>query len=136
MSVGAKKSHGGICYPESREIVMVPGRWQDVLSELNRYDGLLLHTYPLSSEEMMEILSKSSTFAEHFFPYAAELLNPGGRFTYFTNDADSISRAHQRSLLQHFAGFRVHQLDGLTIPESTADAHWFHQIITIEAFAR
>ena len=109
------------------------GLWQDILDQLETYDGLLFHTYPLSSEEMAEILSTSCTFAEHFFPHAASLLKPGGRFTYFTNDADSISRRHQRTLFKYFSSFRIYQLDGLEIPETSADAQWFDQIVAVEA---
>ena len=118
-----------------RDIRIVQGYWQDVVDDLDLFDGILFHTYPLSVEELSEVLSKYSTYAENFFPHAAKLLRPGGRFTYFTNDADSLSRAHQRALLEHFASYKIGQIRDLQIPETSADAHWFDRIVTIEATA-
>lgn len=119
-------------YPES-VVSMVHGMWQDKLHELTTYDGILFHTYPLTTEEFVEQVVQSATFAEHFFKPASDMLKPGGVLTYLTNENDSISRAHQRSLLQHFSSFSISLLDKLEIPEDTRDSCWLPQMVMIKA---
>lgn len=119
-------------YP-TQEIEMIEGMWQDVTHLFKRYDGILFHTYPLDAEELVESLKKNSTFAEEFFPFAVNCLKPGGKFTYFTNEADSLSRAHQRALLKHFSSFTVTRLNDLAIQEESVDAHWYNSIVVVQA---
>ena len=122
------------CQP-NRKIHLVDGLWQDVVGDMDQFDGILFHTYPLSTEELSEALAEYSTFAEVFFPHAARLLRPGGRFTYFVAEADSLSRAHQRALLTHFSSFKIGQVHNLEIPKNSPDAHWYDRIVTVEAIA-
>ena len=112
---------------------MVHGMWQDVWQELGGYDGILFHTYPLSDEEFVETVVQSSTFAEHFFEPAAKMLKDGGVLTYLTNENDSLSRAHQRSLLNHFSKVSLSVLEELNIPENTHDSCWLPRMIMVEA---
>ena len=42
-------------------------------------------------QEFVEFVANSSTFAEHFFSTASQHLRPGGRFTYLTNEIDSLN---------------------------------------------
>lgn len=125
-----KASHPG------RDIRMVEGLWEETLDGLARFDGILFHTYPLSSVEYIERVQKSVTFAAHFFEHAAAHLKPGGRFTYLTMEEDSLSRAHQRALLTHFASFTVSRIDGLAVPDDTRDAHWSHSMVLVEAVGK
>lgn len=122
-------------YPE-RDIRMVEGFWEDTLSGLGKFDGILFHTYPLSDDEYVERVQRSVTFAAHFFEHAAAHLNPGGRFTYLTMEDDSLSRAHQRLLLEHFAGFDISQVKGLNVPQDTRDAHWSQSMLLVEAIGK
>ncbi|MCK9904561.1 methyltransferase [Parafrankia colletiae] len=92
------------------------GRWQDVLPGLGRFDGILFDTYPLDEREVDDYVVRDATFAEHFFPHAAAHLTDGGSFTYYSNEIDSVSRRHQRSLLRHFETFSVRVVDGLRPP--------------------
>ena len=85
-----------------RDIYLVEGRWQDAIDQSKTYDAVLFDTYPLNESEFLKTVVESVTFAEHFFPTAAQVLRPGGVFTYYTNEIDSFSRRHQRSLFQHF----------------------------------
>lgn len=119
-----------------RDIRMVEGLWEDTLPGLGRFDGILFHTYPLSSDEYVERVQKSVTFAAHFFEHAAAHLKPAGRFTYLTMEEDSLSRAHQRALLAHFASFTVSRIEGLAVPEDTRDAHWSHAMVLVEAIGK
>ena len=119
-------------YPDS-DVRMVHGMWQDKWHELDVYDGILFHTYPLTHEEFVEQVVQSSTFAEHFFEPAAHRLRSGGVFTYLTNENDSLSRAHQRSLLKHFNSFSMSVLGDLDIPEDTRDSCWLPQMIMVKA---
>lgn len=88
-------------YP-GRDIRLAFGTWQDVIGELGLFDGIFFDTYPLSEAEFEQHVVRSSTFAEHFFEAAAAHLRPGGVFTYYSNEIDSVSRRHQRALFKHF----------------------------------
>ena len=116
-----------------RDIRLLPSRWQDALDQMTSYDGLLFHTYPTNDEEFVRQVVQSVTFAEHFFDHARDLLRPGGVFTYLTNEADSLSRAHQRALLERFSCFSVSLVRGLPIPQDTRDSHWINQMVVVEA---
>lgn len=118
-------------FPKS-EINMVKGLWQDTIDNLDLFDGIFFHTYPLNEEEYMMYVQESITFAEHFFPFAAKHLNTGGSFTYFSNEIDSLSREHQRLLLQHFSSFSV-QTVALNMPEDVKDIWWANSIVVVKA---
>ena len=45
--------------------------------------------------------------AEDFFPVAARVLVPGGIFTWYTNEIDTLSRRHQRLIEKYFRSFQV-----------------------------
>ena len=81
----------------------------------------------------MDTVAQSVTFAQHFFAVAAKHLRPGGAFTYLSNEADSLSRAHQRLLLDHFSSFSVARVDNLEIPEDSRDSHWSKQMVVVRA---
>ncbi len=114
------------------DIRMVKGLWQDTIDTLNLFDGIFFHTYPLNEEEYMKYVQESITFAEHFFPYASSHLKPGGSFTYFSNEIDSLSREHQRLLLKHFSSFSI-QTVPLTMPEDVKDIWWANSIVVVKA---
>jgi guanidinoacetate N-methyltransferase len=118
-------------YPE-RDIRMVPGLWQDAIGQLGLFDAIFFHTYALDEDESVELLAHSVTFAAHFFPAAAEHLRPGGVFTYLTGEIDSLSRAHQRLLLERFSSFRVQRIP-LSVPVDVRDAWWADSMAVVEA---
>lgn len=115
-----------------RDITMVPGLWQDVTESLGTFDAVCFHTYALDEDEAVELLSNSVTFAAGFFPVAATHLRPGGTFTYLTNEIDSLSREHQRLLLEHFREIRMRRVT-LSIPSDVRDAWWADSMIAIAA---
>lgn len=121
-------------YPE-RDIRLVEGMWQDVIDRLDRYDGIFFHTYPLDEADFVEQVVQSVTFAEHFFPTAERLLRPDGRFSYLTNEADSLSRGHQRLLFRHFSSFSLRKVSDLPVPDDTRDAHWADEMVVVKAVA-
>lgn len=116
-----------------RDIRMVRGRWQDVLGDLGRYDGLFFHTYPLNEDEFVEQIAQSTTFAEHFFAHAANHLVDGGIFTYLSNEIDSLSRSHQRLLFGHFSSICLQVLRGLDLPVDVHDAWWADSMVVVKA---
>jgi guanidinoacetate N-methyltransferase len=116
-----------------RDIRLIHGRWQESVEQLERYDAIFFHTYPLDQEEYVESVVRSVTFAESFFPVAAGHLREGGAFTYFTNEADSLSRAHQRLVLRHFRSFALEQVSPLDIPEDSRDDLWGDSLLVIRA---
>ena len=118
-------------YP-GRDIRLVPGLWQDTIAGLDRFDAIFFHTYPLDEDESIELLARSVTFAAHFFPVAAEHLRPGGVFTYLSGEMDSLSRSHQRLLLDHFGSFRVQRV-ALDVPPDVRDAWWADTMAVVEA---
>ena len=119
-------------YPDSH-IEVIEGMWQDVTEQLDDYDGIFFHTYPLNDQDYVENVAQSVTFAEHFFRTAAGHLRKGGAFTYLSNEADSLGRAHQRALLAYFESFTVSIVRNLDIPEHSRDSHWTRQMIVVRA---
>lgn len=119
-----------------RDIRVIDAMWQDSLDQLTQYDGILFHTYPLEVEELAANLKQFCTFAEEFFPAAAKLLKPGGRFSYFAPERDSLSRRHQRTLHRYFDSIEIRLVKNLNIAPDSHDAHWFDEITCITATAR
>lgn len=119
-------------YPNA-DIRMLEGRWQDRVSDMQQYDGIFFHTYPLNEEDFVEQVVQSVTFASHFFSTAAEHLKPGGVFTYLTNEFDSLSRGHQHALFDHFAEFTLSKVNNLSVPENTRDAMWADSMVIVRA---
>jgi len=118
-------------YPES-SVHLLHGKWQDKISQLDKYDGILFHTYPLNEDEFVENVVHASTFSEHFFDTASRVLKPGGSFTYLTNENDSLSRMHQRKLLSEFSEIRLSQIHDLDIPDETRDSLWLNELLLVE----
>lgn len=119
-------------YPE-QDIRIIQGRWQDVEEQMGKYDAVFFHTYPLDEQEYIEQAIQSTTFAAHFFSTAAAHLRDGGVFTYMTNEIDSLSRAHQRSLLACFQSFTIRIIDNLPIPSDVQDAWWTDKMVVVKA---
>jgi guanidinoacetate N-methyltransferase len=115
-----------------RDIRIVPGLWQDVIGTLGDFDAIFFHTYALDEDEAIDLVASSVTFAAHFFPVAAAHLRPGGVFTYLTNEIDSLGRAHQRLLFEHFSSFRLQRVS-LMVPPDVRDAWWADSMVVIEA---
>jgi guanidinoacetate N-methyltransferase len=72
------------------------------------------------------------TFAAGFFPVAAAHLRKGGVFTYLTNEIDSLGRAHQRLLFDHFSSLRLQRV-ALTLPADVRDAWWADCMVAVAA---
>lgn len=121
------------CRYPGRDIRLIHGRWQDTTDQLEQYDGILFHTYPLNEGEFLEYVVHSVTFAEHFFPTAAEHLRTGGIFTYLTNESDSLSRGHQRLVLRYFSSFSLSTVGPLALPEDSQDDLWADSMAVIKA---
>ncbi len=119
-------------YPD-RDIRLLHGRWQDVTDQLEQYDAIFFHTYPLNEDEYIEHVVRSVTFAEHFFPTAAAHLRSGGVFTYLTQEIDSLSRAHQRLLLRHFRRVNLEVVGPLSPPEDSRDVLWGSSMVVVGA---
>lgn len=119
-------------HPES-DLRLIHGRWQDVIGQFEQYDGIFFHTYPLNEDEYVEHVAHSVTFAAHFFPTAAAHLRDGGLFTYLTNEADSLSRSHQRLLFRYFTSFKLEKVAPLDVPDDSRDALWGDSMVVIQA---
>jgi len=119
-----------------RDIRLVTGQWQDVVDQLDSYDGILFDTYPLSQEEYVrnEVGGTAYTHAAEFFPVAARLLRPGGGFSYFSCEIDTLSRGHQREVLRHFDSFSVDVVRGLRPPENCQ--YWWSDSMVVVRAAR
>lgn len=120
-------------YP-GRDIRLLRGMWQEVVDDLDTYDGILFDTYPLSQEEYLrnEVAGTSYTHAGEFFPVASARLREGGVFTYFTCEIDTLSRGHQRLLLEHFDAFTVSVVRGLE-PPAGCQYWWADSMAAVEA---
>jgi len=115
-----------------RDIRLAQGRWQDVYERLGPFDGVFFDVYPLDEDEFAQSVIASITFAEPFFPAATKMLRPGGVFTYYSNEIDTLSRRHQRLLLKHFSSFSVSVVRDLCPPE---DCHywWADSMVLVKA---
>lgn len=113
-------------------ITVVPVRWQDWAFAPESFDGVLFDTYPTSEEEYTAEVAASPTFAASFFPAAQRMLRPGGVFTYYTNEIDSLSRRHQRLLLEHFSSFSVSLVRDLH-PPADCQYWWADSMAVVKA---
>ncbi|MFK7730270.1 MAG: class I SAM-dependent methyltransferase [Pseudomonadales bacterium] len=112
---------------------VLEGRWEEVQDDMKKYDGIFFHTYPMDSEEYAEATRRSATLAEPFFQVAANHLTEHGVFSYFSNEIDSLSRAHQRALFKHFRQISLEPLHDLDIPEHVKDTWWIDQMMIVIA---
>ena len=117
----------------SSDIRLIHGRWQDTTAQLDEYDGIFFHTYPLDEAEYIEQVVRSVTFAQHLFPTAEQHLRPGGSFSYLTNEADSLGRAHQRLLLRHFTSFTLSVVADLELSQDSGDDLWADSMVIVRA---
>jgi amino acid adenylation domain-containing protein len=109
-------------YP-GRDINLIHGRWHDVTDRLGTYDGIFFDTVPTYEDEYLREVIDNVVMAEDFFPVAARCLRPGGVFTWYTNEIDTLSRRHQRLIMKYFDSFTVSVARPLSPPE---DCHyWF-----------
>lgn len=115
-----------------RDIRVLHGRWQDLVSSFEQYDGILFHAVPLDVRELLEQMVEGINFAGPFFEVAAKHLKPGGSFTYLSTEIDSLARRHQRLLFQHFREVRT-RIQRLTIPPDTLDRWWADTMVIVEA---
>lgn len=86
-----------------KNIKLVFGKWQDVIDSLGLFDAIFFDTYPVSEDEFANYVVRDVTFAQHFFESAAKHLKPGGIFSYYSNEIDSVARRHQRELFKYFS---------------------------------
>lgn len=115
-------------YPECN-IRLIEGRWQDVLDQLDTYDGIFFDTYPLDEIEWLKNALNSVSFAEDFFSVAAKHLNAGGLFTYYTGEIDSISNEHQRLLFKYFRQINICLEENLKPPKTCQ--YWWNDTMVV-----
>jgi len=114
------------------DIEVVSGHWDQQVSQLGLFDGVFWDAFPTSETEFDDYVLRDSTVAEAFFPAAAAHLRPGGVFTYYSNERDSLSRRHQRSLLRYFTSFSVEVLGGL-VPPPDCEYWWTDSMCVVKA---
>ena len=108
-----------------RDIRLLHGRWHDTHHQLadESFDGVFFDTVPTFEDEYLREVIDNIVMAEDFFPVAARVLRPGGIFTWYTNEIDTLSRRHQRLIQKYFRSFEVTVCRPLYPPE---DCHyWF-----------
>lgn len=118
-------------YPAAN-LQLAHGTWQETIDALGEFDGIFFHTYPLNEEEYLRYVHESVTFAQHFFAHAASHLRPGGSFSYFSNEINSLGRGHQRALFEHFSRVETQIVD-LDIPEDVMDTWWSPTMVVVRA---
>jgi predicted O-methyltransferase YrrM len=102
------------------DIRLVRGSWRETAGSLGKFDAIFYDVYPVTDLEVSQLVQVP--FPDDFFAVASRLLKPGGVFTYYTNEIDSLSRWHQRALLSHFSCFTVEVVRGLNPPR---DCHYW-----------
>jgi guanidinoacetate N-methyltransferase len=87
-------------------VQVLEGFWQDVLPNwpgglpLGRFTGVVFDPYPLSVQEL-----RRPSF--DFFSWAARVLAPSGRFTYFSDEPNNISPHHLVQIQACFPGATI-----------------------------
>ena len=114
------------------DIRLFHARWQDVDDQLGLFDSIFFHAFPMNEQEFADYVLRSVTFAEHAFAPMAAHLKSGGVFTYLTTEIDSLSRGHQRRLLQHFREISLH-VEPLQVPEDVKDMWWARSMVVVKA---
>jgi guanidinoacetate N-methyltransferase len=101
---------------------IIPGFWEDTSRNLpdSSFDGILFDTSPLDQE---------TVFFHYFpvFPEAYRLLKPGGVFTYFSDEATTISDEHLDQL--HGAGFTDIRFEVVPVNPPAGCRYWRHKTI-------
>ena len=129
-----KKASAWAAERPDRDIELLQGHWQAVLPQLGDFDGIFWDAFPTSEDEFDQYVLRDSTVAEAFFCEAAAHLRAGGVFTYYTNERESLSRRHQRSLLRYFSSFSVEVVDGLVPPPDCQ--YWWTDRMTVVTATR
>lgn len=119
-------------WAEPLGIHTIEGTWQEELPKLGKYDSILFDPYPFDETQFNENWLKDGNFAAHFFSHVADHLNEGGVFTYFSNEIDSLSRHHQRKLLEHFSRVEIRIVKGLQ-PPADCQYWWAPTMIVVKA---
>ncbi|MCC6873367.1 MAG: hypothetical protein IT378_03585 [Sandaracinaceae bacterium] len=103
---------------EEARVTVIEAFWEDVVPlEGACFSGILFDTYPLRASER-----RKNHFP--FFPHAARMLIPGGTFTYFSDELDSLSRDHQRRLLAAFGLAVMIRLETIHVAPTTDCRYW------------
>lgn len=118
----AKRAHRWRAGYPDRRIRILEGRWQDVLPSCGDFDAILFDTHPETQAERDD-KRRHGTPGPDIFPSAARHLRPGGMFTYYSDEVDSLGRGHQQRLLAHFSEFRVRVVRDLQPPADCT--YWF-----------
>lgn len=112
-------------------INLIEGRWQDVSSQLNEYDGVIFDAYPVDEKDWFENALDSCSYAEQFFKIASACLKEGGVFTYYTGEVDSISNEHQRQLFKYFSQLNISVQSNLFPPKDCS--YWWNNSMAVVA---
>jgi len=96
-------------------VTVVEGFWQDIAPLVaDRFDGILYDTFPVGDD-----------YTDHgpAFVAMARLLRPGGRFTYYTGQPETVLANDLKTLLNEFASVEISRVKNLT-PHDGCD--YFH----------
>jgi guanidinoacetate N-methyltransferase len=113
------------------DIRLVRGSWEETADSLGKFDAVFYDVYPVSDLEVAKLVQVP--FPDQFFGVARSLLRPGGVFTYYTNEIDSLSRWHQRRLLEHFQRITIEIVSDLE-PPSECHYWWAPSMAVVGAY--
>lgn len=114
------------------DIVVLRGRWEEIIDNLESYDAIFFDPYPMTQAEFVRHWREGATYAAHFFPVAARHLRPAGVLTYFSNEIDTMSRRHQRALLEHFESIQISVVKNLK-PPPDCQYWWTDSMVVVKA---
>ncbi|HIJ85098.1 MAG: putative guanidinoacetate N-methyltransferase [Magnetococcales bacterium] len=106
-------------------VTILEGFWQDVVPTLQcRFDGILFDTCPVNESER-------NCWHYPFLPIAWDLLNPGGVFTYYSNENSDFRAQHHCLLEKLFPVFRLERVDGLQPPDTCLYWRGDHMVVPV-----
>jgi len=109
---------------QSVPVTVVEGFWQDIAPLVaDRFDGILYDTFPVGDD-----------YTDHgpAFVAMARLLRPGGRFTYYTGQPESVLVNDLKTLLNEFDSVEISRTKNLT-PHNGCDYFHGQQMVVVVA---
>ena len=99
-----------------------------IAKDKDSFDGILFDTFPQQASDL-----KRNHYA--FFPIAQKLLSRGGKFTYFSDEVDSIGGEHQRRLWSAFGPRLTLELTRMRVRPPPSCEYWsarsiLHVVVT------
>jgi guanidinoacetate N-methyltransferase len=111
-------------------VTVIEGFWQDQVSTIGKFDGILFDTYPTNE---IELSLPQHVFVEPFMDVVPNLLAAGGVFTYYSNETMKIRPDHIALMLERFHTVELTVAERLAPPANCN--YWQHDHMVVPALS-